>query len=90
MQLSKAQARGPGSTDYWSENFDQEQNCVQKERIAELQEKVERLILVKLLPRVARMGVEDHVTAPLRWSQMVMITEIRIRRTRPVPSTCVR
>ena len=26
--------------DYWSEDFDQEQNCAQKERIAELQDKV--------------------------------------------------
>ena len=29
-----------GEEDYWSEDFDQEQNCAQKERIAELQDKV--------------------------------------------------
>ena len=37
---AQAQARF-GEEDYWSQDFDQEQNCAQKERIAELQDKVE-------------------------------------------------
>ena len=91
VQLSEAQARGPGNDDYWSENFDQEQNCVQKDRIAELQGKVEFQTLLKLSSRITRLGVKDHVTAHLRWSRIVfMIIEIRIRRTRHVLSTCAR
>ena len=34
------QARG-GEDDYWGQNYDQNQNCAQRERIAELKPKVE-------------------------------------------------
>ena len=91
MQLGEAQARGPGSDDYWSEDFDQEQNCAQKERIVELQGKVECLILLKLLPRICRRGFMEHASVPHRWSRLVfLIIAIIIRRTRPVLSTCAR
>ena len=35
----KTQAR-MGNEDYWSEDFDTDQNCAERARIAELQEKV--------------------------------------------------
>ena len=80
-----------GNEDYWSEDFDQEQNCAQKERIVELQGKVESRILSKLLPRISRRGVLEHVSAPRRWSRLVfLIIAIIIRRTRPMLSTCAR
>ena len=87
---AQAQARF-GEEDYWSQDFDQEQNCAQKERIIELQGKVRCYILSMLLPRKFRRGVMEHVSAPLRWSRLVfLITAITIRRTRPVPSTCAK
>ena len=91
VQLGLVQARGPGNDDYWSENFDKEQNCAKKERIAELQEKVECHILSKLLPRISRRGIMDHASVPLKWSRLVfLIIPIRRRRTRLMPSTCAR
>ena len=86
---AQAQARF-GEEDYWSQDFDQEQNCAQKERIAELQNKVECHIWVKLLLRRAWRGVMEHASAPLRWSRLAMIIAVQIWRTRPVPSTRVR
>ena len=36
-------AQGRGADDYWSEDYDQSQNCARGERIAELRAKVTRL-----------------------------------------------
>ena len=80
-----------GEEDYWSEDFDQEQNCAQKERIAELQDKVVKSkigdLTLKLAFRVLTMRVatDCQASVPLRWSPPV-ITVIRRPRTRPVPS----
>ena len=80
-----------GEEDYWSEDFDQEQNCAQKERIAELQDKVVKsntgYLTSELLPRDLTMkGATDcQASVTLRWSPPV-ITAIRRPRTRPVPS----
>ena len=80
-----------GEEDYWSQGFDQEQNCAQKERITELQDKVEFHIKVKLLSRRAQREVMEHASAPPRRSRLDSIIAMGKRtRTRPVLSTRVR